>query len=320
MILLSDVHLSVASEDVCFQILEEAQRLSKKVYGEPVACLGDLLHIRYAIPVQILNRLRDFLHEAATDKTPWYFLAGNHDQVDVNGRNALECLGDIPNVRVFTEPTFDPSTGYWLPYRKDPKVLLDFLAAHPTPHPVAHLHHGIEGAWMNSGVRAGPTDGIHPHQLARFQTVYCGHWHRHQRIDNCVYVGSQWQTRADEAGQVKGFLRTDGPRWEFLPIDVGPKYHVLEEGQAFPPLSARDVITVPYNTTKIALAQLQATGAQVRQAPAVPQDQGPRLGVPASAPLREQALRFVERALGEDPTLDGAALMRVFDEISSEVA
>jgi hypothetical protein len=326
MIIFSDLHMRPESEDITFAVLEYLIQ-AEATTGHAVACLGDFLHVRYQIPVYLLNRIRNTLKRFKQ----FFLLPGNHDQIDISGQHALEVFQDLPNVTVFTEPTWHPTTGCWLPYRKHVQDITSWIAANPRPAgfpDVAYLHHGIVGAAMNNGMVAGDMDGVPPSALP-FQRVYCGHWHRHQVVNQCVYAGSPWQTRADEAGQVKGVLIAgnvggippqplSGIEWAFLAVDVGKRFHKVT---GFTPaeigaIRVGDTVKVPAGTSPKMVAALVALGAEVFAEAAAPTQTGPRLGVSSNAPLRVQAEKYVgTQAIPEG--LDIAALMAIYDEVAN---
>jgi hypothetical protein len=322
MLYFSDLHMRPESEDTCFAVLE-AMLAAEAQTGHAVGFLGDFWHVRYSVPVYLLNRVRETLKRFRN----LYILPGNHDQYDVAGRHALEVFQDLPNVRVFSEPTWDVHTGCWLPYRKHPEELARWVANNPRPEgcpDVAHLHHGIVGASMNNHAVAGEADGLHPEALP-FARVYCGHWHRHQTIAQCVYVGSQWQTRSDESGQVKGMVMSDtagsaatSTRFQFIPVNLGPAFHRVEAftAQEIAGIHAGDTVRVPSGTSAKMVKALTDLGAEVFMEPAAPAQVGPRLGVAPGAPLRTQAEKYVgTQTLPEGFT--AADLMAVFDEVAN---
>lgn len=329
MIHFSDLHLKPESEAVCFQVLDAVFALAIGTPERAVAFNGDFFHVRYALPVHLLNKVVDTFTTWTRSGLSVFIIPGNHDQYTVGGRHALEVFGQIPGVRVFHEPVHDPNTGTWLPYRKDPQQLVDWLKANPLPKtalPVAHLHHGIVGAFMNNGARAGVVDGLLPSALEMFQTVYCGHWHRHQVVGQCVYVGSQWQTRADEAGQQKGVLhstpvghRPTGPSWKFIPLDVGRRFHQLDVlgPEVLKSVRQGDVVRVPAGSSGKLVEAIQAMGVDVYAAPQI-KEQAQRLQVGAHATLREQAVKYVELQCKENPELDPALLLAAFDGLTSQ--
>jgi len=215
MILFSDLHLCEESAETVFgQVLPGLFRACIERKDYEIACLGDIWHIRYKIDARLQNLLRDELVRWTLVGIRITILPGNHDQYEIDGRNALEVLGHIAGIQVYTVPTRD-SRGLWVPYRKDiseiqvairevPESML------PLGEPTLFLHHGIQGAWMNDKVY--DTKGVKLEDIGpQWQTVLCGHYHRHQKMGNRLwYIGSPYQTSVHEAGDPKGYCIWDG--------------------------------------------------------------------------------------------------------------
>jgi hypothetical protein len=155
--------------------------------------------------------------------------------VDVNGRNALESFGDIPGVQVMSDLNISEH-GVWIPYRKDPETTLSMIGAaqkmifEGKAPSVVFMHVGVEGSWMNDLIQ--DTDGISFDALQGFKLTVTGHYHRHQVMNHSegqvVYVGSQWQTTASEAGQSKSLGRLRDGVYTPIPVNWGPKYHAMK--------------------------------------------------------------------------------------------
>lgn len=278
MLLISDLHLREDSADVVLNevlpaVAGEAERLGDKHVG----ILGDVFHIRYRVSVRLLNALRDELMNWMQRGLTVTIIPGNHDQINVAGRNALEVLGDVIGVDVYTEPTWD-SHGLWFPYRKPELVeaqLKDALSRKPSPeHPnVLFTHLGIYGAWMNDGWQ--DKVGLPPGLFEVFDFVICGHYHKHQYVGRkLVYVGSPYQTRADEAGQVKGYGIWNGSRMTHVPMEWGKRHLNLtiksEPGvpltiDGIEALTHRDIVRLTVTSEEAAKSlgeQLTARGVQ----------------------------------------------------------
>ncbi len=230
MLIISDLHLTDDSaETVLGQVLPGIRQVSRETGDRHVAMLGDIFHVRYQVGVKLLNGLRDELVAGHREAIKYTVIPGNHDQVNVEGRNALEVLGDLDNVTVYNEPTWDEH-GLWFPYRKTHLVapLLHEMMARATrmaPYTL-FIHQGIIGALMNDNF--SNTDGLPIGMFEAFAMVICGHYHKHQYIGrNLAYVGSPYQTKADEAGQAKGYCTWDGKKLTHHPMDWGKRYHHL---------------------------------------------------------------------------------------------
>lgn len=304
----SDIHLKPESSETVGKVLSAITDLITERSVDDVVLLGDVYHVRYRVPIRLQNQLWDWLTDVTEMGVRVHILPGNHDQDDVSGRNALEVFQG-PDVDVYTEPTRN-GHGLWLPYRKDVDELVALALEGPEDFPaVAWLHHGIVGAMMNDHVVAGELDGINPDVFAAFDVVFAGHWHRHQEVGPVVYVGSPWQTRADEAGQAKGVVLFDEDGWEFVEIPGTPRHHrvrVLAGGSA-PHVATGDTVHVvlddPDDSARVA-SEIREAGAIPHVAPPELTFNEARLGLRSSdSPL--EAARAYARENAGDLDVDG---------------
>lgn len=236
MIIFSDLHLREQSAEVVLgEVLPGLRDACVSAGVASAACLGDFFHLRYRIDARVLNGVLDEFRRWGEAGIYLHMLPGNHDQYEIRGRNALEVFGELDNVMVYTKPTWT-GDGLWLPYRKDPADIQTALALKPPPvaRRVLFAHIPIRGAYMNDSTQ--DSDGVPLDWLAPWEMVFCGHYHRRQWMgERCVYVGSAWQTRADESGQGKGYAvwHPSERRVEWLDTAWGPRYHrvTVQAGQ-----------------------------------------------------------------------------------------
>lgn len=239
LLLFSDLHLRPESEEVCFKILDDVIQTAKQYNVAGVGFLGDFWHLRYQVPVYLLNRVAQWV-EAMGKVAPLSMLPGNHDQIDELGENALEVFSSM-GAAVYSKPHVD-EWGFWMPYRKDKavvresisKMVTSSLFKASTPR-ILFAHLPIFGARMNNAMN--DSEGLNPDgdEFAGFSKVILGHYHKRQSLGASglvSYVGSPWQTRADEYGQEKGFAlwETDSPANYFSYINrkFGKVYHRFE--------------------------------------------------------------------------------------------
>lgn len=234
MIIFSDLHLEEKSKAVALDVLRRVPAVCKARNDDHVAMLGDFWNVRHTLPVKLLIEARDIMQSWFENGVSRFdVLVGNHDQVDLEGRNALEVfdgLGD--GTFVHTEPGWT-SAGFWLPYRHthdEVRAALTKAAGELGPiavrPPVLFAHIGLLGAWMNNTKR--DDFGFPASEIVAlgFKRVFCGHYHRHNTVQKGVmYVGSPYQVSYAEADQEKGVVAWDGTRSEFLPWEVGPKHY-----------------------------------------------------------------------------------------------
>ena len=237
MIILADLHIREESESTVFdEVLPGIEEVIEKSFDRMICILGDVYHLRYRVSVKLQNRLLDFLEKS---KGFYKIIPGNHDQINPQGEHALEVFRELDNVTVYGQPTWD-DFGLWIPYRKDPNDIERALTmTKPDIHfpSVAWMHHGVQGAFMNNSAK--DTEGIPADQLGAFKRVFLGHYHKPHFIGSTnyiIYVGSPYQTRADEAGQSKGYSIWDPHEfnYKFVPMDWGKRYHRLTVNQETP--------------------------------------------------------------------------------------
>lgn len=241
MIIFTDLHLNEDSADtVLGQVLPGILAAAIQHRQSNVVFLGDFWDIRYRVDVRLFNAVRDELHAWSRAGVTLRMLPGNHDQVDIQGRNALEAYGDIPGVTVYTEPQWDID-GFWLPYRKSNAELRGMLARAWETYggkypPVLFAHHGLSGAMMND--HYSNTDGLGLEEFTGWRRILCGHYHKRQAVGLLTYIGSPYQTSAGESGQAKGYALFDGLNLEMVDTLWGKRYHRFEvEPGAQPDLS-----------------------------------------------------------------------------------
>lgn len=237
MLIATDLHIKTDSESVVFdEVLPGLLKAAVKRGESEIALLGDLYTIRYAVSVGLQNRLNSWVRQCQRRGIRLHILVGNHDQVNVQGRHALEVFNAWDHVTVYTDPTWNEH-GFWMPYRKHHE---DILAAFRAPKPAAgcpdvcFAHLGFEGALMNN--TRTDKDGVPLGALNRFQIVFSGHYHKRQTLHDgrLVYVGTPYQTRADEAGQKKGYGVWDGSTFKWVTTQWGKRYHYLDVTEAIP--------------------------------------------------------------------------------------
>lgn len=322
MIVVGDIHLQESSEAIVFDdVLPGLQEAVERDPDRTLAILGDFYHIRYRVSVALQNRVLAFLEQLTALNIKVILLPGNHDQINPKGENALEVFRKIQNVRVYTDPTID-SWGQWVPYRKDLATLEYFVdpVSKDLPMPVLWLHHEVRGALMNNTKL--DTTGFPLEKLKFWTWVICGHYHKRQQLGNVLYIGSAYQTRADEAGQDKGYGIWNSKKLELSWVNTrwGKRYHNIvveaDGGINLNDASGGDAIqvTVPAGMDPREVGQhLAERGfANVTVSEAV-QTSGARLDVQSGAGVDQYAKAYVDQFCDK---LQPERLMQLYVEIA----
>jgi DNA repair exonuclease SbcCD nuclease subunit len=323
MILFADLHLDEDSADVVFgEVLPGIRDAALRLKDPVVACLGDFYNLRYQVKVEIQNAVLDELKIWIKSGIRFRLLPGNHDQVDVHGRNALEVFDELgPKCEVYTHPQWD-EFGLWLPYRRYAKDVVSALAMQ---WPVFHAkgkaalfgHFGVQGAQMNDFVE--DKDGLPASLFGDFGTVLLGHYHKRQSFGSLHYIGSPRQVTAHEAGQPKGYAVWDGASLRFVDTSWGKRFHRirLEKGESletkdFRPGDDVRLSVAPGVQVEALATQLTGLGVQHTVTPDVEVSEK-RLDVEPHADLREYARAY---AMQVPTDLDRERLLRVFEELA----
>jgi len=330
MIVFSDVHLREESADVVLgEVLPGLRQAALQHGRDPggrheAVCLGDFFHFRYKVDARIQNLVADELRAWAEADIHLRVLPGNHDQYDVAGRNALELFDEIRLVDVYTQPCVD-GDGVWIPFRRSPEDILTALQSLPrnvnlNGKLVLWMHHGVRGAWANDNIQN--KEGLDPNRFSEFHAVLCGHYHKRQTIGRVSYIGSPYQTRADESGQAKGYCTWDGENLQYLDTIWGPRFHRIElkDGEALDlsGVAPRDEVrvkTVGPGAERRAEElgkQLAASGIERHTVTPEVEPMEQRLDVDQSATVEDYARAYVAEFGGE---LDHDRLVAVFKDL-----
>lgn len=230
LLIFSDLHLREESRDVCKEVLDAILYNVEEKGINTIAFLGDFWHLRYRVPIHLQNMVKDWIHELYQYDIDLIILPGNHDQINAgDGANAMEVFEGFPNVKVYSEPQKD-EFGVWMPYRKHPEQIKEALAPFKKQGYTLFAHLPIAGAMMNNNIMN--TDGVPLTILRGFEHVICGHYHKRQSFAGGMahYVGSPYQTRADEHGQKKGwcYWYQENSVLGYVDRIFGKRYHRLD--------------------------------------------------------------------------------------------
>jgi hypothetical protein len=311
-IVFSDLHLQPSSAEVALEVLREVAAVAEQHKDGHVVFAGDFFMVRHTLHARLMLDARDAIAAWPSRGVKRFdVVVGNHDCVNLEGRNALELFDGLGSfVRVHTMPTWTEA-GLMLPYRHTADELRAALALKRPKgaSPTLFGHFGVRGAWMNSLQR--DEDGLPAEDIlqAGFKTAILGHYHRHGAVvDGVSYVGSPYQVSYAEAGQPKGVCRWDGALLRHLPWDIGPKHHKVvfdadhPQPLAMPKVRSGDKlwVVVKGQLAKAAQATVQEALKNIGLEPAridvdyQPEERAARIEIQPEEPRRDTALRFVQ--------------------------
>jgi DNA repair exonuclease SbcCD nuclease subunit len=238
--IISDTHLGVRnSSNEWIEIMRDYFNdwfipLVKKNWkpGDVLLHLGDVYDSRQSINIKVLN-LGVGIFESLSEIFPdgIYVIAGNHDLWGKNSNeiNSLKSLKWIPNVTIFEEPetlVLGPKKFLMMPWRKDHATEEEFLDS-SSPHDYLCCHADIRGLKFNRYVTVD--EGADSKKFSKFGTVYSGHIHYSQTVNNIKMVGSPYELTRSDMGNPKGVILLDiltGEEQKFT-NDFSPKFKKL---------------------------------------------------------------------------------------------
>ena len=194
---------------------------------DTIICAGDFFHTKakaYAPHViQARLRLKDWYKSGLTH----YMIVGNHDMSNqTNSMNSIifafnEYAKIIPDYFFFD---VEDTRIHLMSYTN--KLFPHFILSEEKRNVlIAHLD--IIGFTLSNGYHS--TLGFKKSDLKEFDLVITGHYHKHQKRDNIVYIGSTHQTSFSDCGQDRGFIvfDTDTLEYEFIKNKRAPEYKIL---------------------------------------------------------------------------------------------
>ena len=193
-----------------------------------IVSAGDFFHTKakaYAPHVvQALLRMKD-LHKSGINH---YMVIGNHDMANPNSsmNSILFVFSDYAKIiSDYYYTDVEDARVHFLSFTNT--FFENFILAEDKKNIlIAHLD--IIGFVMPNGYVA--RTGFKKEDFKDFDLVISGHYHKHQVLNNIVYVGSPYQTSLSERDQEHGFvvLDTETLQWDFIEFDDAPKYKMIE--------------------------------------------------------------------------------------------
>lgn len=314
MIIFTDLHLRPKTADTVFgEVLPGIFEAALQDADRAVGFLGDWWHVRYRLPVDLLNASLVWLETLTEAGCQIHMISGNHDQINGAGETALEAFGHVDGVHVYTKPTVN-DWGVWLPHQAA-EYNSDFLyMGAPASGKVIWAHQDVPGGLMNKLIQS-KSGTVFPET----NRVYSGHYHKRQVVGNVTFVGAPYQTRSDEEGNVTGYGVWNSQTGNFGWVDTGwgPRHYSLDMTDpnfVYPEgMRSHDIIKViaPSESIELVQANLAAMQLQANVCPKIKKKEA-RLVVPEGAGIGAFAVEYAKK-FG-----DGLNLQRLL-EIAEEV-
>ena len=180
--------------------------------GDVLVHLGDWYDSRQSVNLKVLNLGVDVAEELSNVfKDGVYVIIGNHDVwgKSTNDINSLKSLKWIPRVEIFQEPetlVLGDKKFLMMPWRKDHATEEEFLDS-AGPHDYLCCHADIRGLKFNRYVTV--EEGADSKKFKKFKTVYSGHIHYAQVVNNIHMLGSPYELTRSDMGNPKSVTLLD---------------------------------------------------------------------------------------------------------------
>jgi DNA repair exonuclease SbcCD nuclease subunit len=200
--------------------------------GDILLHLGDYYDSRQSVNLKVLN-LGVEVAEELSNLFPGgvYFIIGNHDIWGKNSNdvNSLKSIKWIPGITIFEEPETLVLGGkkfFMMPWRKDHEEESDTLEK-AERHDYLCCHTDIRGLKFNKF--SNVEEGASIDKFKKFGSVYSGHIHYSQRVDNINMLGSPYEITRSDMGNPKGITLLDLETGDetYFANDFSPKFKKL---------------------------------------------------------------------------------------------
>lgn len=246
LLLFTDLHVNPGSEHTCFEVLDTVLKHARRL-DATICFLGDWWDHVYrngTLQTDMQNRFIRYFSEIWD--VPTLMIPGNHDYCDASekehGLTAFKFAS--PHITIFEVPTVHQNV-LWIPWRRKHE---DLIGALNTGGEIKCIfgHFDIVGALLNNTKVSD--EGLRPAEFPPNIPIYSGHYHKPQKHEQVVFVGSPYQTTQAECGQQKRLVLIDTDDYTnfiAIPINHGPsRYKVTKVDDIPDTISQRDIVTV----------------------------------------------------------------------------
>ena len=261
----SDWHLTDSPKDEYRWRIFDTIRLEAKKRHKVTAItiLGDISDKKDRHSSILVNRMvQEFVSLQTSTEADIYILKGNHDIPD-GGVPYWEFMGNIPGIRVITEPSMvsiEERAFVMLPHSKDPELDWKSLDFNRISGATILAHQTISGALLSNGQKV-----INDFQFPDSAQIISGDVHVPQTIRNVTYVGAPHPVRFGDDYSPRILFWNKGSL-ESIPVRTIAKKMVRTDfvDGLFPELRKGDQIKIEATITEKDSQDLQDLEKRIR--------------------------------------------------------
>lgn len=215
-LVIGDPHCKPDNLDKLYKLTNEVE-----LYGLPAIWLGDQLDTKEVIRGKCLNFWYNYYKNSKLDHI---VLVGNHDWHNKEcEEHSLEVLKSLPNVTIVDTPMQINGVSF-LPYHKQ-NVLLDYIKKDNADLVFAHLD--LIGFDYGNGIIS--KEGLNSLEFNKYKLVISGHYHKYQRKNNIIYLGTPFSHNYGESNQSKYLMKINTKTIEYNIIETFFPSHITIE-------------------------------------------------------------------------------------------
>lgn len=291
---------------------------------DKIIILGDIFHKNSNVKTSIFVPFFLKLVEMKESGINFIFVVGNHDIYNRDYDSLIDTFKPLGRViKEYEEIELDGKIAGFLPYVMKEEDL-------PTPDKAQWLftHLSIANFSFDNAYHATEKHAFREELFEDYSLVFTGHFHRHQYRKNIIYIGSPIQLSRGEVGQEKGFIvfDTDVEKWEFVEYDEAPKYIEVssDDLKNLKNIDIKGNFAVVFIDEKIQdFAKLRYILYEIGAVDVIPvflKEEGEIISeasIQETHDLEKITREFISQI--EEENLDTNKLLKLFDEIASEV-
>lgn len=291
---------------------------------DKIIILGDIFHKNSNVKTSIFVPFFLKLVEMKESGINFIFVVGNHDIYNRDYDSLIDTFKPLGRViKEYEEIELDGKIAGFLPYVMKEEDL-------PTPDKAQWLftHLSIANFSFDNAYHATEKHAFREELFEDYSLVFTGHFHRHQYRKNIIYIGSPIQLSRGEVGQEKGFIvfDTDVEKWEFVEYDEAPKYIEVssDDLKNLKNVDIKGNFAVVFIDEKIQdFAKLRYILYEIGAVDVIPvflKEEGEIISeasIQETHDLEKITREFISQI--EEENLDTNKLLKLFDEIASEV-
>lgn len=217
-----DIHLinkNLVRETECLNFLNYIEEYASKNGIKNIMCLGDVFDRGNNLRTESFLSIFNKFYEMKGRGLNLYFINGNHDQISLNDEHnsiveAFKSLGTY--IQKSATVNIDG-------YDYDCLSYTETVSDLPNKSRVLFTHLGVKG-FMFSGSMMDDKSNFEQQSFDQYSLVVSGHLHVKQEKGNLLFVGSPYQTRADEKGKTSYFAVIDQDQYKLVEYNEAPEY------------------------------------------------------------------------------------------------